>query len=510
MCGIVGILSRPSSRPTPTGTELLGGLDAALAARGDVLAVTAAAGAVDAALRGVPGLLALVEHHELVAAITARLDQLDAYAAEVDAEVGRSVADADELERASAASIALRDVLWALRRDRLRTVREVADLAGRGAGAAALAGYLAIQQAFSTIDRMEVRGRDSAGIHVMVWDHDLDVDDRALAATLAERGRDPLFQSGAARFAGRALSIVYKAAAEIGELGDNTRVMREAVRADRLLRLALSGERAQLAVLGHTRWASVGIISEPNAHPVNSDELEQPGGATPPFVVGVLNGDVDNHADLRVEHALRFARPITTDAKVIPALVARHRQSGTVDLFDAFRRTVSSFEGSVAIGVAAADEPGRLYLALHGSGQAHLHRPRRGPLRGRQRALRRRRGDRSVRAPRRRARRPGRRARRRGRRHDRRHPPARLRRLRAAGQRVRRRHGRGDDAGHRPRRQSALPAQGDQRVARQPGQDAAREARRARRAGARRGRQHVPFPTMSRRAWPPARSPGSG
>ncbi len=370
MCGIVGILSRPSSRPTPTGTELVGGLDAALAARGDVLAVAAAAGAVDAALRGVPGVLALVEHHELVAAITARLDQLDAYAAEVDAELGRSVADADELERFSAASIALRDVLWALRRDRLRTAREVADLAGRDAGAAALAGYLAIQQAFSTIDRMEVRGRDSAGIHVFVFDHDLDVDDPALAATLAERGRDPLFQSGAARFAGRALSIVYKAAAEIGELGDNTRVMREAVRADRLLRLALAGERAQLAVLGHTRWASVGIISEPNAHPVNSDELEQPGGATPPFVVGVLNGDVDNHADLRVEHALRFARPITTDAKVIPALVARHRQSGTVDLFDAVRRTVSSFEGSVAIGVAAADEPGRLYLALHGSGQA--------------------------------------------------------------------------------------------------------------------------------------------
>ena len=92
MCGIVGIVSRPSSRPTPTGTELLGGLDAALAARGDVLAVAAAAGAVDAALRGVPGVLALVEHHELVAAITARLDQLDAYAAEVDAELGRSVA----------------------------------------------------------------------------------------------------------------------------------------------------------------------------------------------------------------------------------------------------------------------------------------------------------------------------------------------------------------------------------------------------------------------------------
>jgi glucosamine--fructose-6-phosphate aminotransferase (isomerizing) len=207
MCGIVGIVSRPPTRPTPTAAELLGGLDAALAVRGDVLAVAAAAAKVDAALRGLPGVLALGERHELVAAITARLDQLDAYAAEVDAALAASVADADELERANAASIALRDVLWAIRRDRLRTVQAVADLAGRDAGPAALAGYLAIQQAFSTIDRMEVRGRDSAGVHVFVWDHDLDVDDPALAATLAERCRDPLFQSGAARFAGRALSI---------------------------------------------------------------------------------------------------------------------------------------------------------------------------------------------------------------------------------------------------------------------------------------------------------------
>ena len=38
-------------------------------------------------------------------------------------------------------------------------------------------------------------------------------------------------------------------------------------------------------------------------------------------------------------------------------------------MFEAFRRTVAAFEGSVAIGVAAADEPGRMFLALNGSGQ---------------------------------------------------------------------------------------------------------------------------------------------
>ncbi len=339
--------------------------------RGDPEAVTAAARLVDAALHGLPGVLALADRHDLGAAITARLDQLDAYAAEVEAAlaVAASGLDVDDLEAAGAASIELRDVLWAIRRDRLRTAHEVAELAGRGAGPAALAGYLSIQQALSAIDRMEVRGRDSAGIHVFVWDHDLDGADPKVTAAVTTRVADPLFVNGSARLVGDRLSVVYKAAAEIGELGDNTRALRNAVRADGLLRLALAGSTAQLSVLGHTRWASVGIISEPNAHPVNSEEMEQPGGVEPAYAVAVLNGDVDNHADLKVAHGLRFPGPITTDAKVIPALVARHAESVGGDLVEAFRRTVSSFEGSVAVGAAAADEPQRLLFALHGSGQ---------------------------------------------------------------------------------------------------------------------------------------------
>jgi glucosamine--fructose-6-phosphate aminotransferase (isomerizing) len=322
---------------------------------------------VDELLRGLPGVLALVGHVDLVAALTARLDQLDAAAGEIEQRLDANTdrLDADALERANAELIDLKDALWAIRHDRFRTAREVEALAGREAPASALGGYLAVQQSLSAIDRLEVRGRDSAGLHLFVWGHDIAPD--ALAALVAERGTDPLFQSGAVVQADGALSFVYKAAAEIGELGDNTAALRRALHADALLRRALQSPGARVAVLGHTRWASVGIISEPNTHPLNSFELEQSGPDRTPYVVAALNGDVDNHADLRVAHGLRIASTITTDAKVIPALVARH--ATTSSLTEAFRRTVAEFEGSVAIGAASAAAPSQLFLALRGSGQ---------------------------------------------------------------------------------------------------------------------------------------------
>ena len=137
------------------------------------------------------------------------------------------------------------------------------------------------------------------------------------------------------------LWFVYKAAAEIGELGDNTRALRDAIRADDLLRLAVASDSAVAVVLGHTRWASVGIISQPNAHPVDSVEE---GDGDVPFVVAALNGDVDNFADLKALDGLRIAPEITTDAKVIPTLVARRVAEGA-GLATAFRQHRGQLRG---------------------------------------------------------------------------------------------------------------------------------------------------------------------
>jgi glucosamine--fructose-6-phosphate aminotransferase (isomerizing) len=383
MCGIIAVLRRPGSRSAPSPDQVAGPLHDAVAALAggaplaEACATAAGLGeAADTHVRGVGGVRALVHGRRLLAEVEGVCTTLSATVAAIEARLdaggdgaappGWGSGDAGQVEGVNAAVTRLKDAVWAVANDRVRTARAVADLAGPDPGWAAVEAYTSVQQALSAIDRLEVRGRDSAGLHVLVRDHGLDLDSPAVAGLVSARTGDPLFRSGTVRVVDGCLSFVYKSAAEIGELGDNTADLRASLRADDLLRLAVASDTAVAVVLGHTRWASVGIISQPNAHPVDGTEL---GEDRPPHVVAALNGDVDNFADLKALDSLRIAPEITTDAKVIPTLVARRLAEGN-DLTAAFRGTVASFEGSVAIAAAASADPATLLLALRGSGQA--------------------------------------------------------------------------------------------------------------------------------------------
>jgi glucosamine--fructose-6-phosphate aminotransferase (isomerizing) len=375
MCGIVAVVRRPGGRTAPSPDRVVGPLHDAVSVLAGAAPPAEAADtaarlveAADAALRGAAGVRALVVDRRLLAEVEGVCTTLSASVSAIEArlDAGGDGEASAEVEAVNAAVTCLKDAVWAVAQDRVRTARAVADLAGNEPSWEAVEAYTSVQQALSAIDRLEVRGRDSAGIHILVRDHGLDLDSPAIAGLLAGRATDPLFRSGAVRVADGCVSFVYKAAAEIGELGDNTAQLRAALRNDDLLRLAVGASGAQATVLGHTRWASVGIISQPNAHPVDSAELGDDGA---PHVVAALNGDVDNFADLKALDGLTIAPEITTDAKVIPTLVAR-RVGGGADLATAFRNTVATFEGSVAIAASAAAEPGKVLLALRGSGQA--------------------------------------------------------------------------------------------------------------------------------------------
>ena len=169
MCGVIGVLRRRSSRPEPDGTALLAALDRAVSdlASGvaGLEAATAEVTAVDAALRGASGVALLVGDQRLAAALADRVAELEAALTTLEAALDAGAADLarQPLEQVNAALIACKDAVWAVGRDRLRTAAAVAALMGDATGRPAVEAYLSVQVALSALDRLEVRGRDSAG-----------------------------------------------------------------------------------------------------------------------------------------------------------------------------------------------------------------------------------------------------------------------------------------------------------------------------------------------------------
>ncbi len=375
MCGIIAVVRRPATRTAPDPAvvrDLMRAVQVGLSedVSVDLPAALAAAAErleeIDRLLHGPPGIRALLDTPRLAADVRATFDEIAVAVSDIERDLDETgVALDGSLEAINAGVVRLKDAHWAVARDRLRAASAVGDLTGDGPGAGAIEAFCSVHQALSALDRLEVRGRDSAGLSIFVHGHGLDLDAADVRLELEDRS-DPLLRSGTVRCAAGSLVFFYKAAAEIGELGDNTAEMRAAIAADDLLRLALEADTAQATVLGHTRWASVGIISEPNAHPLDSLEVDRD---AQPFVAAVLNGDVDNFADLSGSNELGIDAQITTDAKVIPTLVGRRLAAGD-QISEAFRRTVASLEGSVAIGAVTAGDSSRLQLALRGSGQA--------------------------------------------------------------------------------------------------------------------------------------------
>ena len=89
--------------------------------------------------------------------------------------------------------------------------------------------------------------------------------------------------------------------------------------------------------LGHTRWATHGRVTEENAHPHGDCEER---------IHIVLNGIVENHAELRRE-LISEGHEFTseTDAEIVAHLIERHYDG---DLTDAVRRAFADLRGHYA------------------------------------------------------------------------------------------------------------------------------------------------------------------
>tara|TARA_B100000029_G_scaffold504026_1_gene582112 strand:- start:3516 stop:5381 length:1866 start_codon:yes stop_codon:yes gene_type:complete len=108
--------------------------------------------------------------------------------------------------------------------------------------------------------------------------------------------------------------------------------------------------------LAHTRWATHGGVTEPNAHPhICRDALAL-----------VCNGIVENHSSLRrAQHDAGLPFTSDTDTEVVVHQVYLHKVAG-LDLAEAVRHTLGELRGSFAFAVMNVDEPDRLVVARQG------------------------------------------------------------------------------------------------------------------------------------------------
>jgi glucosamine--fructose-6-phosphate aminotransferase (isomerizing) len=285
----------------------------------------------------------------------------------------------------------MKDVCWALERDILDNIGRILRLSGserqEDLAPEAFSKYRKINFLLNSLDRLEVRGRDSAGIQIS-FSLPRSEDLADVLARLAQKGLHDEFRrrtaggdlvNGSIEFSEMPpfVSFTYKTASIIGELGRNVRELRRSVSGDAVFREFALNKADFETTLAHTRWASVGAITEDNCHPVNNYTLLQSARNFPAYGEGdwtvsvVLNGDIDNYADLRrrLEAGRDLLVPdVTTDTKIIPLQIEKYLREGQ-DLTESFRRALCDFEGSHAIAMTSSLEPSRTFLALKGSGQ---------------------------------------------------------------------------------------------------------------------------------------------
>ncbi len=294
-----------------------------------------------------------------------------------------------------------KDIVWGLENDVLSNIEKIKSLSRTGGlvnlSREAFRKYRNINLILNSLDRLEVRGRDSAGIQINLELEKNDSLDRIISA-IRNKGlygewlyrtkpgdlMDGCIQiSRGAGGSGRVLiSFTYKKASVTGRLGENGRYLRHRIESDELFH-AVAGEAIESDIyLAHTRWASVGSITEKNCHPVNNYTLNTENenskeypfyGKGDWFINVALNGDIDNYRPLRDEMEPEgeelIDTGVTTDTKIIPLRIEKYLFEGH-GLREAFRRALCDFEGSHAIAMESNLEPGAVFLALRGSGQS--------------------------------------------------------------------------------------------------------------------------------------------
>ncbi len=284
----------------------------------------------------------------------------------------------------------LKDTAWGLKTELIENIDKIALLYGDSdlsPAVTTISTLKNINAVLNSIDRLEVRGRDSAGISLLfIMDRpDYEkfreqLDAQGLTADFNSRQTFNILNNRSIAVnelgadgsgAMTSLAFTYKVAAEIGGLGENVSCIRRQIIEDPILKQVVRTAFRYHTVSAHTRWASVGAINEANCHPVDNRTMTE-NAKTNSIIHVCLNGDIDNYQTIKAGYAdrgIQIPPEITCDTKIIPVHIQSYLTEGH-PIETAFRLAVNDFEGSHAISMHTDLAPGKLFLALKGSGQA--------------------------------------------------------------------------------------------------------------------------------------------
>src|SRR3954463_9202765 len=163
-----------------------------------------------------------------------------------------------------------------------------------------------------------------------------------IVGAIASRDVVPILTEGLKRLEYRGYD-----SAGIGGLDGTIRRVRRVGRVSEMENAARSEGLKGIVGIAHTRWATHGGVTEPNAHPhVSMNEIAV-----------VHNGIIENHEEQRARlRGLGYAFESQTDTEVIAHLI-HHYFKTTRDLFEATRKAAADLHGAYAIGVVALADP---------------------------------------------------------------------------------------------------------------------------------------------------------
>jgi glucosamine--fructose-6-phosphate aminotransferase (isomerizing) len=172
-----------------------------------------------------------------------------------------------------------------------------------------------------------------------------------IVGAIASRDVVPILTEGLKRLEYRGYD-----SAGIAVLDGGIRRVRRVGRVAEMENAARSENLKGIVGIAHTRWATHGGVTEPNAHPhVSMNEIAV-----------VHNGIIENHEEQRARlKALGYSFESQTDTEVVAHLIHHYFKSSR-NLFEATRKAAGDLRGAYALGVVALADPNTMTGARMG------------------------------------------------------------------------------------------------------------------------------------------------